>query len=194
VDRCLGARSDPQSRGARIPRQRAASGVKYQQTGPDDQAAPARGRVVTERYYGREATARVAAPQPEPERATRLLPRLRVVTERRPRWGLLTLVMCGLAVVLTASLVGPVLITSAAHSAEYKAAQLAQQQTKLSVEATTLAAKVSELSATGRVSEEAAKLGMVPATKIQYLGMEQQVSASSSGATAVEGDPTVAGQ
>ena len=44
------------------------------------------------RYYGREATAKIPEPLPGVERVE-AAPVLRVITRRRPRWGLIVLAM-----------------------------------------------------------------------------------------------------
>jgi hypothetical protein len=65
------------------------------------------------RYYTREATARVPREVEETQQAP-ALPELKVVTRRKPRWGLVVVALVFCAMVLAGAIIAPVLINSAA--------------------------------------------------------------------------------
>jgi hypothetical protein len=143
-------------------------------------------RTSTAHYYGREATARLPQPIPEAPRAEPLT-EVKSSARRRPRWGLV-LLMLGLAgLLLGAAVICPVLLSSAATDVEAAVGRMEAQQRNLTEGATTLSAQISALSSPERVAEEANKLGMQPANSVHYL----QVGV---GTAATEGDTTVAGR
>ena len=149
-------------------------------------AARVAARVRSTRYYGREATARL--PQPEPEiRRQKALSELKVVTRRKPRWGIAVLAMVFAGVLLGALIVAPVLVSSAATGLETKVGQLESQEKQLATATSALSAQISALSSPDRVAEQAAELGLGPARSVRYL----QVG---SGSVATEGVTTVAGR
>jgi ABC-type phosphate transport system substrate-binding protein len=112
---------------------------------------------------------------------------LKVVTRRRPQWLAISLFLVFAVLLLGGAVIGPVLLNSASASMEYKAAQLEKQQQQLTAAGSSLKAEISSLSATGRLTTEADKLGLKPASSVHYL----QVGP---GATVAEGDTTVAGR
>ena len=139
------------------------------------------------RYYGRQATARLPEPFPEAERSTAPAPQLKVVTLRRPLWAPIAICLVFVVLLLGAAVIGPVLLNSASAGMEYKVAQLEQQRQQLTAAASSLKAEISSLSATGRLSAEAGKLGLSPASSVHYLRLGSVVAAA-------EGDTTVAGR
>ena len=143
-------------------------------------------RIRSTRYYGREATARLPQPNPEVERGE-ALPELKIVTRRRPRWGMALLVLAFVAVLLGALIIAPVLVSSAATGLEARAGQLESQKQELTAATSALFAQVSTLSSPERVAEQAAELGLVPAVSVYYMQVGR-------GAVALEGDTTVAGR
>lgn len=143
-------------------------------------------RTSTERYYGREATARLPEPLPEAPRA-KALTEVQVYTGRRVRWGLVLVMLCVAGLLLGAAVICPVLLSSAATDVEAAVGRMEAQQRDLAEGATTLSAQVSALSSPERVAEEANKLGLQPAESVHYL----QVGV---GTAATEGDTTVAGR
>ncbi len=149
-------------------------------------AARAAARMHSSRYYGREATARLPQPTVETEKS-RALPELKVVTRRRPRWGVALVVLAFVGLVLGASVVAPVLVTSAARGVEAKVGELETKQQELTAAATSLSAQISTLSAPDRVAGQATQLGLGPAQSVHYVQ-------SRAGMAATEGDSTVAGR
>jgi cell division protein FtsL len=143
-------------------------------------------RTRSTRYYSREATARLPQPVHEAEKSP-VLPELKVVTKRRPRWSvaLVTLAFAGL--LLGASIVAPVLINSAATGVESAVGRMETQQKELAAGTAALSARISALSSPDRVAEQAAQLGLGPAQSVHYVG-------TGTGTAATEGDTTVAGR
>jgi hypothetical protein len=149
-------------------------------------AARVAARTSSTRYYGKEATARVPQPSPEIERQT-ALPELKVVTRRRPRWGVACLALVFVAIILGGAIVAPVLVNSAATGLEAAVGQLESQQADLATSASALSAQVSALSAPDRVADQAIQLGLGPAQSVQYVQDE-------TGAKVTEVDTAVAGR
>lgn len=143
-------------------------------------------RTRSTRYYGREATARLPQPAPEIRRAE-ALPELKVVTRRRPRWGMVLLALVFASLLLGVSVVVPVLVNSAATGVESAVGQLEAKQQELATAASALSAQISALSSPERVTEQATQLGLGPARSVHYLQAETGTAAS-------EGDTTVAGR
>jgi hypothetical protein len=140
------------------------------------------------RYYSRDATARVPEPVPEHQvESPPVLPQLRSVARRRPRWGLVLLALVFAGVFLGASIVAPVLINSATTGLETQVGELQSQQEALSADAAALSAQISALSSPDRVSEQAARLGLGPAQSVRYVELKTDVATT-------EGDTTVAGR
>mgnify|MGYP001084856125 CR=1 FL=1 len=151
-------------------------------------AARVEAQIRSTRYYSREATARV----PEPVRERRVesppaLPEIKVAARQRPRWGMVFLALVLATVLLGASVVAPVLITSAATGLATEVGQLEKQQKALAADTAALSAQISALSSPERVSEQAARLGLGPAQSVRYFELE-------TGVAATEGDTTVAGR
>ena len=149
-------------------------------------AARVSARMRSTRYYGREATARLPQPVPEGAKA-HTLPALKVVVRRRPRWGIILLVLVFAGLLLAVAVVVPVLVNSAATGVESRVGQLEKQQTGLATATSALAVQISTLSSPGRVTEQAARLGLGPAQSVRYLEAGTETAAS-------EGDTTVAGR
>jgi hypothetical protein len=147
-------------------------------------AARANVRVRTTRYYGREATARVSQPAPEVDSA-KALPRLKVVTRRRPRWGMAILALAFVALLLGGSIVLPMLVSSAATGVESAIGQMESRQKELAIATSGLSAQIAALSAPDRVAEQAAQLGLEEASSISYMTAD-------AGSAATEGESTVA--
>jgi cell division protein FtsL len=143
-------------------------------------------RTSSTRYYGREATARLPRPAPEARRAE-ALPELKVVTRRRPQWGMVLLALAFAVLLLGVSVVVPTLVGSAATGVESAVGQLEAKQKELATAASVLSAQISALSAPERVTKEATQLGLVPAQSVHYLQAETVT-------TVPEGDTTVAGR
>lgn len=146
----------------------------------------ARARSQSSRYYGREATARLPEPLPQAERVE-AVPVLRVVTRRRPRWGLVTALVALALVLVGSAVVAPVMINSATTQVESAVADLEAQQQELTADRSALAAQISSMSSPRRVAEQAAQLGLVPAEKVHYVTVESVLSVT-------EDDTTVAGR
>jgi cell division protein FtsL len=137
------------------------------------------------RYYTREATARVPREVEETHQA-KALPELKVVTTRRPHWGLVAVVLVFCAMVLGCTIIAPVLINSAATQLESAAGQLETQQKQLTADNSSLSAQISALSSPNRVAEQAGRLGLVPAQSVYYVGAGTQTAATGAD-TAVAG-------
>ena len=141
-------------------------------------------------YYGREATARLPEQVPTPGEAAlerKPLPELKVVTRRRPRWGMVLLVVISVALLLGACVVAPVMIRAATADLESSLGTLQLTEQKLAAANSRLSAQVSALCSPDRLAEQAARLGLVPAQSLGYveLGPEQ---------AAPEGETVVAGR
>jgi cell division protein FtsL len=147
-------------------------------------AARVTGRARSARYYGREATARMPRPARELERP-QPLPKPKLVTRRRPQWPLIAMVMAFAAIVLSVSIICPMLLSSSAMDTESQVGRLENTQGKLASSIAALDSQVSALSAPDRVAEQATTLGLEPAEGVQYLQAD-------TGET--EGDLTVAGR
>lgn len=143
-------------------------------------------RTSSARYYGREATARLPRPAPE-SRRSEALPELKVVTRRRPQWGMILLALAFAVLLLGVSVVVPMLVGSATTGVESAAGQLESKQQELATAASVLSAQISALTAPERVTERATQLGLGPARSVHYLQAENGTAAS-------EGDTTVAGR
>ena len=138
------------------------------------------------RYYTREATARVPR-EVEQTRQAPVLPELKVVTRRKPRWRLVVaaVLFCGL--LLGCAIIAPVLINSAATQVESTVGQLQTQQKQLAAETSSLSAQISALSTPDRLAEQAGRLGLVPAKSVSYVETGIQTAVA-------KGDTTVAGR
>lgn len=158
------------------------------------------------RYYGREATARLAQPDHEPqqeiqhqlepgtqEHKDKALPELRVVTRRTSRWRVALLAMVFAGVVLGALIAVPVLVSSAATGLEVEVGRLEVQEKELAAANSALYAQISALASPDRVVEQAAKLGLGPAQSVHYLEVDGDLQAGS-GSAVTEGDTTLAGR
>ena len=143
-------------------------------------------RARTVRYYGKEATARIPQVEPEAEYALPL-PELKIVAHRRPRLGVVMLIVAALVLLLATGVVCPVLIGTATTGVESAMGRLESKQEELSALASELAAQVAALSAPDRIAEQAAEMGLVPATTVQYLDAAQDVAGT-------EGDTTAPGR
>jgi cell division protein FtsL len=149
-------------------------------------AARVTARMRSTRYYGREATARL--PQPEPAtRRQEALPELKVVTRRKPRWGLILLTLIFVSILVGTVIIAPVLVSAAATGVEAQVGQLGSQEQELATATSALSAQVSALSSPDRVAEQAAELGLGPARSVHYME-------AAGGSVATEGDTTVAGR
>lgn len=138
------------------------------------------------RYYGREATARLPEPAPEAERVE-VVPVLEVVTRRRPRWGVVLVVLAFALLLVGSSVIVPVMVKSATTEVETAVGGAETMQNQLAVDTAALAAEISALSSPQRVAEQAARLGLVPATNVSYL-------AATPGSKGPEGETEVAGR
>jgi len=140
------------------------------------------------RFYTRDATARVPAPveRPQQQEAARPAPSLKVITRRRPRWGLALAALLCSALLLGAVIVAPVLINSATTQMESDIGQMQGDQQQLAAETAALSAQISALSAPDRVAEQASRLGLGPAQSVYYVqtGTETALTA---GDTATSG-------
>ncbi len=149
-------------------------------------AARVSARTRSARYYGREATARVAQLEPETSK-NEALPELKVVTQRKPRWGAIMVALLFAGLLLGACIVGPMLVSSAATDLETAAGKLEAQRQGLAEAASAMSAQISSLSSPERVTEQAIQLGLEPAQSVHYLQNE-------AGTASLEGDTTVAGR
>jgi len=158
---------------------------------PSDAARRSAARVETRsrssRYYGREATARRISRVENELQESKPLPELRVVRQRRPRWGaiLASLVLAGF--LLGVAIVVPMLVSAATTEIESAVGELETRQQEVAAATSSLSAQVSALSSPERVAEQATQLGLVPAQSVHYMQVE-------GGTTAAEGDTTVAGR
>ena len=143
-------------------------------------------RTRSTRYYGREATARLPEPVAQAERVE-VIPVLQVVTRRRPRWGLVALVLTFALLVVGSAIIAPVMLNSATTEVESAVGQVEAQQRELATATSAIAAQISTLSAPERVAEQAALLGLVPAADVSYV-------AAGPGVQDTEGDTEVAGR
>jgi cell division protein FtsL len=149
-------------------------------------AARVRARTSSTRYYGREATARLPQPVPEAPRAE-VLTEVEVSVRRKVRWGLVFAVLGAAAILLSAAVICPVLLSSAATDVEAAVGKVEAQQRELTAAGMTLSAQISGLSSPDRIAEEANKLGLQPAASVHYLQVDP-------GTDAAEGATTVAGR
>lgn len=147
-------------------------------------AARAGARTRATRYYGREATARLPQPSPEIERA-QPLPKPRLVSRRRPQWPTIAAALLFAVILLGASVVSPMLLTSGATEVETQVGRTESDQAQLSATIAALSSQISALSAPDRVAEQAAQLGLQPAETVHY--MQNRIAET-------EGDTTVAGR
>ena len=141
----------------------------------------------TSRYYGREATARLPQPTAEFQRSE-ALPKLKIVTRRRPRWGMVLFALVFAALLLGVSVVIPVLVSSAATGVESAVGRMDAREKELATAVSAFSAQISALSSPERVTEQAAQLGLGPAQSVHYVQAEIGTAA------AAEGDTTVAGR
>jgi cell division protein FtsL len=148
----------------------------------------ARARSHSTRFYGKEATARLPEPVPEAERL-QPVPVLKVITRRRPRWGVVLVVLAFALVAVGSSVVAPVLVNAATTEVESAVSQVEAQQEALTGDVSTLSAAISSLSSPQRVAEQATQLGLVPAEDVHYVAAQPAPSA-----LAAEEDTTVAGR
>jgi cell division protein FtsL len=129
----------------------------------------------------------VPAPAPSPRRHQQPWERLQIAP-RRSRVRFTTL---GLAVVVAlmaaAALVGPMLVNVAGMRVEWRLAQLDDKQDTLVSERASLSAQAAALGSTPRILEEAQKLGMVPATHVNYLALPGAGPASTTSSTSPGG-------
>jgi cell division protein FtsL len=138
------------------------------------------------RYYGREATARLPEPMPETEHVE-VVPVLQVVTRRRPRWGVVLVVLAFALLLVGSSIVLPVMVNSSTTEVETAVGGVEATQSQLAKDTAALAAEISALSSPQRVADQAARLGLVPATDVSYL-------AADPGSQDPEGETQVAGR
>jgi len=148
--------------------------------------AAARARTRSERFYGKEATARLPEPVPEAERVEPV-PVLKVVTRRRPRWGMVFVALAFAVVLVGSAVVAPVMVNAATTELESLAGQVEARQRDLAGDASALSAEISALSSPQRVAEQAAQLGLVPAGDVHYVSATFRMAAA-------EDDPTLAGR
>ena len=137
-------------------------------------------------YYGREATARLPEPASEAERVE-VVPVLKVVTRRRPRWGVVLVVLAFALLLVGSSVIVPVMVNSATTELETAVGGTEAMQNQLAADTAALAAGISALSSPQRVAEQAARLGLVPATDVSYV-------AATPGSQGPEGETEVAGR
>jgi cell division protein FtsL len=167
-------------------------------------AARVAARMRSTRYYGREATARLAQPDYEPKyevqhqsrpeaQEHKALPELKVVTRQTSRWRAALLAMVFAGVVLGALIVVPVLVSSAATGLEAEVGRLEVQESELAAANSALYAQISTLASPDRVVEQAVKLGLGPAQSVHYLEVDGDLQ-TSSGSAVAEGDTTLAGR
>jgi len=149
-------------------------------------AARVEARTRASRYYGREATARLPEPVPHVER-TRIIQALRVVRHRKPRWGVVIVALLFALVLVGTSVVVPAMVKSATTEIEATLGVVEVQQKELSASTSAIAAQISTLASPLKVVEQAAELGLVPATEVSY------VAAATQGET-TEGHTQVAGR
>jgi outer membrane murein-binding lipoprotein Lpp len=107
------------------------------------------------------------------------------VVRRRPHWPLLAAVLLFGALLLTASVVSPMLLSSGATELESQVGRMESHQAELSAAITALSSQISALAAPDRVAEQAAQIGLQPAEEVHYV---------QSGLSGSEGDTTVAGR
>ena len=109
-----------------------------------------------------------AEARPRSSAAAAKTPRLRVV-ERRSTWAFPSVLF---ALVLAAAvLVAPAFLNTSAKRADAQQAQLEQRANNLMAERAALCAQAATLAATPRIKAQAKKLGMVPATTVQYVAL-----------------------
>jgi len=89
------------------------------------------------------------------------------------------------ALLLTASVVSPMLLSSRATDVESQVGRMESTEAQLSASMAALDSQISALSAPDRVAEQATKLGLQPAEQVHYV---------QSGPAGTEGDTTVAGR
>lgn len=144
------------------------------------------------RYYTREATARAPQFEEMPQQAqARPLPRMKVLTRRRPHWGAVMVALVFSALLLGVVIIAPVLINSATTQMESDIGQMQSGQQQLAAETAALSAQISALSAPNRVAEQAGRLGLGPAQSVYYVQTATETAAKTA---ATEGDTTVAGR
>ncbi len=97
------------------------------------------------------------------------MPVLRIATRRRPRWGLVLVVLAFALVFVGSSVIVPVMVSSATTEVETAVGGVEATQNGLAADTASLAAEISALSSPQRVAEQAARLGMVPATDVSYV-------------------------
>lgn len=146
-------------------------------------------RMSSTRYYGREATARVAQPWPEAPRR-QATPRLRVVKRRVARRRLAVLAVAVGLLLVGSTIVAPMMTSAAVAGVETAVGQAEALQEQLAAETAALASQISSLSSPQRVAEEAAQLGLAPAQEVSYVSPEL----SGGPMLASEGDTTLAGR
>jgi hypothetical protein len=147
-------------------------------------AARVGARTRSARYYGREATARLPQAPPELER-TQPLPKPRLASRRRPRWPMIAAALVFAALLLGASVVSPMLLSSRATGVETQVGHTENTEAQLLSAIAALSSQISALSAPDRVAEQATQLGLQPAEQVHYV---------QSGPAETEGDTTVAGR
>jgi cell division protein FtsL len=86
---------------------------------------------------------------------------------------------------LSVSIVSPMLLSSGATGIESEVGRMETQQAELAADLAALSSQVSALSAPDRIAGQAAKLGLQPAEKVHYV---------LDGTVGTEGDTTVAGR
>jgi uncharacterized protein HemX len=142
------------------------------------------------RYYTREAVARVPEFEERPRQEQeydRPVPQFKLVTRRRPRWGLAIVALLFSALLLGAVIIAPVLINSATTQMESDIGQMQTDQQGLAAQTEALSAQISALSAPDRVAEQAGRLGLAPAQSVQYVQASGETAAT-------EAAPTIAGR
>jgi cell division protein FtsL len=110
------------------------------------------------------------APRPRRSRPPRQAPQPLQVVRRRSRVRFTTLGLTLLiAVLIAAALAGPMLLNVAGMRIDWRLAQLESRQDTLVSERASLSTQAAALGSTPRIMEEAQKLGMEPAARVNYV-------------------------
>jgi cell division protein FtsL len=89
------------------------------------------------------------------------------------------------ALLLTASVVSPMLVSSRATDVESQVGRMENREAQLSASIEAVSSQISALSAPDRVAEQATRLGLQPAEQVHYV---------QNGSAGTEGNTTVAGR
>jgi cell division protein FtsL len=110
------------------------------------------------------------APRPRRTRQARPAPQPLEAVKRRSRVRFTTLGLTLLiAVLIAAALAGPMLLNVAGMRIDWRLAQLESRQDTLVSERASLSTQAAALGSTPRILEEAQKLGMEPAARVNYV-------------------------